>query len=165
MFLFLFFLLLYHRLVHWNVNVCKRHGFLDTGANKLYTTFFSTLFKWDKNGTAFTRAFEELNCVKIVTNFWNRNSQDSHKNQYSGPVWITFTEAQYSDIVGQLSTSILHKMLKLWDIGLSLINFADMPHIVAFQRWLSLTLRVSHGSKIETCSDFSLNSVKVFVLS
>ena len=43
--------------------------------------------------------------------------------------------------------------------------FSDMPHIVAFPRRPSLTLRVPHGSKIETCSDFSENNVKLFVLS
>ena len=41
--------------------------------------------------------------------------------------------------------------------------FSDMPHIVAFPRWPPLTLRVPHGSKIETCSDFSENSFKLFV--
>ena len=35
-----------------------------------------------------------------------------------------------------------------------------MPHIVAFPRWPPLTLKVPHGSNIETCSDFSENSVK-----
>ena len=44
-------------------------------------------------------------------------------------------------------------------------NFSDMPHIVAFPRWPPLTLKVLHGSKIETCSDFSEDSVKLFVLS
>ena len=72
-------------------------------------------------------------------------------------------------IVGQLRPSIVRKMLKLWDFALSLIkhkqNFSDMPHSVAFPRWPPMTLRVSHGSKIETCSDFSENSVKLFVLS
>ena len=43
--------------------------------------------------------------------------------------------------------------------------FPDMPHIVAFPRWPPLTLRVLHGSKIETCSDISAGSVKLLVLS
>ena len=43
------------------------------------------------------------------------------------------------------------------------LQFSDMPHIVAFPRWPPLTLKVLHGSKIETCSDFSENSVKLFV--
>ena len=34
-------------------------------------------------------------------------------------------------------------------------HFSDMPHIVAFPRWPPLTLRVPHGTKIETFSDFS----------
>ena len=40
-----------------------------------------------------------------------------------------------------------------------------MPHIVAFPGWPPLTLWVPHGSKIETCSDFSENCVKLFVLA
>ena len=34
-----------------------------------------------------------------------------------------------------------------------------------YPRWLPLTLRVPRGLNIETCSDFSENSVKLFVLS
>ena len=44
-------------------------------------------------------------------------------------------------------------------------HFSDMPHIVAFPIWPPLTLRVPQGSKIETCSDFSETSVKLFILS
>ena len=41
-----------------------------------------------------------------------------------------------------------------------------VPHIiVVFPRWLPLTVRVPHGSKFETSSDFSENGVKLFVLS
>ena len=43
-------------------------------------------------------------------------------------------------------------------------HFSDMPHIVAIPRWLLLTLRIPHGSKIETCYDFSENSVKLIIL-
>ena len=39
-----------------------------------------------------------------------------------------------------------------------------MPHIVAFPRWLSLTLRVLHGSKIKTCFNFSEKESKIFFL-
>ena len=45
------------------------------------------------------------------------------------------------------------------------LHFSDMPQVVAFPRWPPLTLKVPHGSKIETCSDFSENSVKLFTLS
>ena len=41
--------------------------------------------------------FEEA-VPKLSVNFGNRNSQDSHKDQYPGPVLnFGFTEPQYSD--------------------------------------------------------------------
>ena len=64
---------------------------------------------------------------------------------------------------------IVHILLKAGDFhsktNIYELQFSDMPHIVAFPRWPPLTLKVPHGSKIETCSDISENSVKLFVSS
>ena len=67
-------------------------------SNKLNTPFFSTLFLCDKKiGTVFKCIFEKT-MPKLSENYGNRNSQDSHKNQYPGPVLnFSFTEPQYSD--------------------------------------------------------------------
>ena len=113
-----------------------------------------------------------LSKVKVTTQYCKSNKLKEIKWRPENPLvgykdnfiyWlnqsVALSEQQNPEIVGQLSPSIVHKMLKLWlwtelNKGKKQ-HFSDMPHIVAFPRWLPLTLRGRHGSKIETCSDFS----------
>ena len=79
-------------------NVCQRHGFLDTSFKQTERAILLHVIPNGlRNGTAFKCIFEET-VPKLSVNFGNRNSQDSHKNQYPGPVLnFGFTEPQYSD--------------------------------------------------------------------
>ena len=78
-------------------NVCKRHVSINTGFKQTKRVIFSPCyFNGIKIVTAFKCIFEET-VPKLLVNFRNRNSQDSHKNQYPGPVLnFSFTKSQYS---------------------------------------------------------------------
>ena len=58
-------------------NVCKRHGFLDTGFKQTKRIIF---LQWDqkKYVTTFKFIFEEI-VSKLSVHFLNRNSQDSQE--------------------------------------------------------------------------------------
>ena len=72
-------------------NVCKRHVAIDTGVKQTEHTIEETMPKMS---------------VKF---FGNHFSQDSHKNQYSGPVCnFGFTAPQYSE--NQYRTNVTVKM-------------------------------------------------------
>ena len=79
-------------------NVCKRHVSNDTGFKQTERAIFlHVISNWITIGTAFKCIFEET-MRKLSVNFGNRSSQESHKNQYPGPVLnFGFTEPQYSD--------------------------------------------------------------------
>ena len=72
-------------------------------------------------------------------------------------------------MVGQLSTSIVHKMWKLRDFALSEIKpqaiFLRYATYCGISKMAAIDIGVTYGSKIETCSYFSENSVNLFVLS
>ena len=72
-------------------------------------------------------------------------------------------------LVGQLSPFIVHKMFKLSDFVLSLIKawttFFWYATYCGISKMAAIGLESSTWVKIETCSDFSENSVKSFVLS
>ena len=80
-------------------NVCKRQCFLDTGFKQTERHFSLRYFNVIQIGTAFKcRPIIEETVPKCSRNFGNHNSQDSHKNQYPGPVLnFDFTEPQYRD--------------------------------------------------------------------
>ena len=77
-------------------NVCECHIATDTGVKQTEHTIFSTLLQCDKRlqfSDAFLKKLQQMS-----VNFGNRISQNSHKNQYPGPVCkFGFTEPQYSD--------------------------------------------------------------------
>ena len=79
-------------------NVCKRHGFLDTGFKQTGPSPFSPRYpNGINNRTAFKCKSEET-VSKLSVNSGNRNSQDSHKHQYPDLVLnFGFTEPQYSN--------------------------------------------------------------------
>ena len=72
--------------------------FLDTGFKQTGPLPFSPRYPTEiKNETAFKRKLKET-VSKLSVNPGNRNSHDSHKNQYPDPVLnFGFTEPQYSD--------------------------------------------------------------------
>ena len=76
-------------------NVCKRHFAIDTGVKQTERTFSLHVISIGiKIVTAFKYILEET-MPKLLVNFGNHISQDSHKNQYSGPVCnLGFTAPQ-----------------------------------------------------------------------
>ena len=78
------------------------HWFQTNWTHQLSPGYYSGM----KIGTAFKYLFEET-MPKLSVSFRNYNSQDSHKNQYPGPVLnFGFTEPQYSD---KLWSNLLRK--------------------------------------------------------
>ena len=61
-------------------NVCKHHGFVDTGFKQTQPSPFSPRYSHGmKKCTAFKRKFEET-VLTVSVNSRNPNSQDSRKN-------------------------------------------------------------------------------------
>ena len=89
---------LLHTLVQWNVIMYANVTLPSTlVSNKLIVPFSPRYFNGIKIVTAFKYIFEET-MPKLSVNFENHVSQDSHKNQYPGPVCnFGFTAPQYSD--------------------------------------------------------------------
>ena len=80
-------------LVQWKVKMYANVTFpLTLVSNKLNAPFSPCYF----NGILELLIVYRRNCAKIVSSFGNGDSQDSHKNQYLGPVLhFGFTEPQY----------------------------------------------------------------------
>ena len=101
-------------------------------SNKLNVPFSPHYFNGIKIVTAFNYIFEET-MPNLSVNFGNHVSQDSHKNQYSGPVCnFSFTEPQNSE----KCWSNLPLKCHIFIIGNTHRSYWITCEIIRFMLWL-----------------------------
>ena len=137
---------------HWNMfitNICKRvnkwipgyinrNGFINIPPNTIKVIHKTINFEVSKTSKRFCYMITMVD----VTGFFLRF--DKITSRAAKAIFLS----ELCTFCWELET--FHSNTNIHEL-----QFSDMPHIVAFPRWPPLTLIASHGSKIETRSDFS----------